>query len=52
MVWGWAREVRKRADKAHARRRAVKRQKRHLACIKSPAARRLIVLGSRHLRTR
>jgi hypothetical protein len=45
--WDWSRCTRKRADKDHRRRRLAKRQKAHLRAIKSAAALRQIMYGSR-----
>lgn len=44
---GWSPRVRKRADRDHAHKKDVRRQKQHLRAIKSPAQLRQIMLGGR-----
>ena len=47
---GWDSIVRKRADKAHAAKKAARKQRQHLEAIKSEKELRLIVLASRHVK--
>jgi hypothetical protein len=44
---GWDQIVRKRADKAHAKKKRARAQKHHLLSIKSDRELRAIVLASR-----
>jgi len=44
---GWSGQTRKRALKAHARKKAARHQRKHLENIKSQAALRQIMLWSR-----
>jgi hypothetical protein len=45
--YGWSARVKERAARDHARKKAARRQKRHLRSIKGPAALRQIVLAGR-----
>ncbi len=48
MTFGWSPEVRKRADRAHARKKRARAQRRYLCSIKTPAELRAMVLAVRY----